>query len=804
MNKLLTAVLLILAAVPLSAQKTESGTVTGTVVTVATGQPIEYAAVTLVSRADGKAVRSTATDAKGAFSLEQVPYGDYTLRYGVVGTDSQTVPTITVDTAHPNVDFGRLAFGGDAVIRMDKVEVTARQEAFYNSIDRKVYDVGKDIQSATGSASDLLQNVPSVQVDIEGNVSLRGDSNVLILINGRPSTLMGPNRAMVLEQMPADSIERIEVITNPSAKYKPDGTAGIINLKLKRKQTPGYSGILRANVGTDDRYNLGVTANYNPGPYNVFGTVSVRQDDRRRFNTDTRAHLDPATNTVVTTEQQSQEHSRPLSRLAQGGVDYNINDDDKVGTTVSFNRRTFVRRGDTGSLLRGADAVTGDYDRLRTDYEWEQSLEGTATYQHAFSTEGHELNVELKHGRTSEQEDNRYSNLFRTPAVRTTFDNTLIKTTETGTEATAEYAWPIDKVSKLDAGYAREANKRDMDFRGSYLDSSTGAWITDTAVTNRFLYHDTIDALYGTYARSLGNFGFLAGGRLERACIDINQLTARLTGANNYVRFYPSLHLSYNLTDTSQLQLNYSHRIHRPESDDLNPFPEYQDPFNLHAGNPNLKPEETHSFETGYQYRKDDISYLATVYWRQSYHGFTDITRYINGTTLLTTKENLASGHSGGLELGATTNLWSKLAINFSSNAYYNEIDARNLGYGANRSSLAWNAKLNASWHATKTDLVQFNTNYTAKRLTAQGDRLPTFVANVGYRHNFADKRTAFVLTVSDVFHSLRERTHIDTPTLRQESTRRGNARIFYAGFIYNFGKAPKKKDDALQFDNQL
>ena len=216
-------------------------------------------------------------------------------------------------------------------------------------------------------------------------------------------------------------------------------------------------------------------------------------------------------------------------------------------------------------------------------------------------------------------------------------------------------------------------------------------------------------------------------------------------------------------------------------------------------------PPQTRCQEAGWQRKHDDTTYLATVYYRQTYHAFTTITRYIDAVTLLTTHENLSTNRSGGLELAATRDVGHDVTVNFSSNAFYSEIDASNLGYSSNRSAVAWNAKLNASWHATKTDLVQFNTNYTAKRLTAQGDRLPTFIANVGLRHELANKQTAFVFTVSDLFNSLKERSVINTPILHDEITRRRSARIIYAGFVYNFGKATKKKkDDSLQFDDKL
>jgi outer membrane receptor protein involved in Fe transport len=803
-NLIVLALFSILTTV-LLAEKAEEGAIIGTVFEQKGDRPIEYATLALKRHPGDETIRAGVTDSRGTFRIDGVPPGEFRLAFGLLGAETQETPVFTVDRQHPVRDLGRLLLA-DTGVRMEKVVVTARQEAFYNSIDRKVYNVGKDIQSVTGSASDLLQNIPSVQVDIDGNVSLRGSDSVLILLDGKTSALMGANRAAVLEQMPADAIEKIEVITNPSAKYKPDGTAGIINIALKRKRDAGASGTLRASAGNDRRYNASVSGNYNPGRYNIFGSYSVRQDDRVRISSDNRRHLDPATNAVVGTEQKTEERSRPLSRIAQAGIDYQVDDQNKVSATGSYNHRSFLRHATalTQSRYRQG-ALTGDYDRLRTDPEFEQDVESRATYQHAFPQEGHELNLEFKYDAHQEQEDNRYTNVYRLPAVSTTFDNELIQQTEHNSEALIEYLRPLAGGAKLEAGYTREAATNNMNFVGSVFDPVAGVWTLNTARSNRFIYDDTIHAFYATYGRPLGRFGFLGGVRLEQASINTNQVTAQVLGNNDYFRLYPSLHLSYNLTEAWQLQLNYSHRVRRPEGDDLNPFPEYQDPYNLRAGNPHLLPEDIHSIEAGLQYKNNDTTYLGTAYYRYQYHSITDVSRYLDSTTLLTTKENLATNRSAGLELAATRNLGSRAAVNFSSNAFYNEIDASNLGYRARKSTWAWNAKLGASVHVAKTTLVQFNTNYTAKRLTPQGDRLPTFVANLGLRHDFPDKKTAVIVTVSDLFNSLKDRTRLDTPALQEEITRRRSARIVYVGLIYNFGKpARKTKDDSLQFDNQL
>lgn len=803
--RLLVLLLLVSAVHGVAAETPPHGTVAGRIVEHGSSRPVEYAAVVLKD-ANGKVIQRAATNAKGEFVLESVPTGDYQLAYSLVGGEPQEPVGIHLDAQHDKANLGTLELRGET-LQMQRVDVAARREAFYNSIDRKTYTVGQDLKSVSGSASDLLQGIPSVQVDVDGNVSLRGNGSVLILVDGKPSTLMSTaNRPDVLAQMSADDIERVEVITNPSAKYKPDGTAGILNLVMKRRHVAGSSGTIRVSVGNERRGNFGLSLNRAVGKLNVLASASVRQDDRSRSGTERRSHLDATSQTFVSTEQDSFEQMRPLSRLAQLGFDYRLSDADKIGASASYNYRTFFRDALVVSRSRNATGiVTADYDRRRTDAEWQKTTEVKASYSHAFADDGHELSLEAKRDRHWEQEDNVYANVFRAPATPTGRDATLIKPTETGTEITADYTRPFPHDAKLEAGYAHETNKNDMDFRGSLFDSARGAWLVDATRTNRFIYRDTIQALYATFARPFGKFGFLAGLRLEDTVVHTNQATARLVERTAYRRLHPSLHLSYNLTETRQLQLNYSHRVHRPESDDLNPFPEYQDPFNLRAGNPRLRPEETHSLETGYQYHQDDTTYLAALFFRDTYHAFTTVTRYIDAVTLLTTHENLAGNRSGGLELAATKELGTKVFVNFSANAFRSAIDAANLGFSGQRSALAWDAKMNLKWRVTKSDTLQLDTHYTARRLTAQGYRLPAAFANVGWRHDFKARKYALTLTVSDVFDSLKEHTVIDTPTLHDDITRRRSSRIVYAGFTYNFGApAKKEKKDELQFDTSL
>jgi outer membrane receptor protein involved in Fe transport len=778
------------------------GTVTALVTEPASGRPVQFVTATL-QRADGTVVQHAVTDQNGRFTLEQVPPGEYRLAYGELGADAGTTAPFMIDAGHARVDLGTLHPAG-GVLQLEKLQVRAKQEQFLNSIDRKVYNVGKEIQSTAGTAGDLLQNVPSVDVDVDGNVSLRGSENVLILINGRSSALMGRSRAEVLQQLPASEIEKIEVITNPSAKYKPDGTSGIINIALKKTHDGGLSGTVNASAGDRSRYNAGVSLNYHPAAWNFFTSASVRQDDRPRVASDVRTITDPVTGGMIHADKRTTEESRPFTRLGRLGIDYAPNEADQLGLSATYNRRTFRRHATDHNLVTtGAGAVTSDYDRTRFDPEYEQDVEFSGTYRHTFG-EDHELNFELKHSRNDEQEDNHYADLFRTPVQPSTFDNNLIENHGHTTEALAEYKRPLG-AARLETGYNLTDDEFTAEFRAEAADPLTQNFRPDPTRSSRFRHDRSVHAFYATYARTVGAFGFLAGVRPELTYGRSRLLDTGTTVPNDYSRIYPTLHLSYHLTDRHELQLNYSHRVHRPEIDDLNPFVEFSDPFTRRAGNPRLRPEDIDSVEGGYSYHQDSTSFTATVYDRRTYHGFTSVTTDLGGGVLLTTRENLATSNAAGLELTANRDIGHLATVNFSSNTFYNTIDASNLGFSSSKSDVSWLAKVGVTLHLPRETQVQLNGNYSSARVTPQGERRPTSVVNLGVRHDIWKKRASITLTVSDLLDSLRERVVLDTPLLHEELMRRRSARIVYVGFLYNFGQPTKRtKDDPLKFDNTL
>lgn len=802
MKKTFFLSLLILNLFPLSAQKSGPGSVSGVIIEKSSSVPLEFATVIIRNTNDTTQTQGTVTGKKGEFTFNNLAFGEYRLNYSFIGFEKVESQTFSINQKQAKINLGKLFISETASLLGD-VTVTAQRSTFVNSIDRRTFNVGQDVMSKTGSVSELLQNVPSVQVDIDGNVSLRGSDNVMFLINGKPSTLMGNNRAAVLQQMPASSIEKIEIITNPSAKYKPDGTSGIINIVLKKDKNLGLNGQVAINTGNDNRYNGNFSVNYNPGKLNLFGSYSIRQDERLRFSDDSRTHYISGLDTVSYTHVVSRDLSRPISHILQAGADYKINIHNSVGVTGNYNHRSFVRHSNEANLWQSTDfSITKDYDRSRRDPEFEKDLELSANYVHSFAKEGHELSLDYTTSFSNEQEDNHFTDTYRFPVVNPAYDNTLIKQGENQSQLSVEYSNPITENAKIEAGYLLELRKSDMDFFGEYFDAETAMWIRDLVKSNHFIYTENIHVLYGTYEQEIGKLGILGGIRAEQAFLDANQVTTDTTMKNRYFRIYPSLHLSYKLNEQNELQINYSHRIRRPEGDEMNPFPEYADPYNLRRGNPHLKPADVHSVEFGYQYKKNNTTFLSTLYYRYTYNGMTDITRYINDTIKLTTRENLTKSGSAGLELVLSKTFGTIGNINLSTNTFYNKIDASGLGYSRSKSIITWSANVSAAINLSKSTVFQFTSSYVGESLTPQGKQLPSFVLNAGFKQEFFKRKLVMIATVSDVFNSLRSSTIVDTPQLYEKIIRRRSARIIYAGFTYTFGNQKKKKE--IEFDNKL
>ncbi|MCX6168337.1 MAG: TonB-dependent receptor [Ignavibacteriales bacterium] len=804
-NKVLFILLAIILLTTKNIMAQNAGTLTGTVLDSANHQPIEFASISLMKVSDNTAVTGGMTDSKGKFEISDIPFGNYFIRVSSVGYRTKNLKAVSFSSKIKEISGGDI-FLSAAEVNLDEITVTSNKIMLNNSIDRKIYNVQMDVMSKTGTASELLQNIPSVQVDIDDNVSLRGSTNVLILINGKNSPLMGKTRADVLQQMPANSIDRIEVITNPSAKYKPDGTSGIINIVMKKETGTGLNGNITASIGNQNRYNGNTTFNIKPGTINYFGSLSLRHDDRNQNSSDIRTEFNDGKNLSGFYNDQSSSYSRPLSRGGMLGLDITADEANSMGITGNYFYRGFSRNDISSRVLRDQNQiVTTDYDRLRYDPEYEKEGDVTAYFQHNFSGDDHKIRFEITDSFSPEVEDNHYTNIYRTPLLSSTYDNTKLTQNENKVELLAEYSNPINRDATIEAGYNGELSKTDLDYMSEIFDPLKQKFIPDNDRTNHFVYNENIHAVYGTYSNSFGMFGVLGGLRAEQSFIKANLVSTNTILTNNYFNVYPTLHLSYKLSDLIQLQLNYSKRANRPEGDDLNPFPEYQDPRNIRAGNPNLKPEFIHSVEFGFQWQSDFLTVVPSFFYRNCYNGMTTVTKALNDTTLLTTRENLSSDQSAGFEVVFSGGYGNFITANLSGNAFYEQIDASNLGFSNNKSTVTWSANMSCNANLSSTTMIQFNSNYRSSRLTPQGEYKPSFVVNLGLRQDLFDDKLSLVFTISDLFKSLNREMNLDTSWLKQNTKNSRDSQIMYLGVTYHLGKPSKKsKEKAIQYDNGL
>jgi outer membrane receptor protein involved in Fe transport len=668
-------------------------------------------------------------------------------------------------------------------------------------IDRRVYRLGSDIQATTGSASDVLRNLPSVDVDVLGNVSLRGDGNVQVLIDGKPSTLLsGANLADTLQQMPADSIDSVEVITTPSAQFKPEGSAGIINIITKQNRRFGASGTATAGVGSEGRYYLGVSGSDKLRGYNIYGSLNLRQDDRKRLTSNDRATFD-AGSWLGDTQAVWQQTKRFLATIA-GGFDHDISKNDHVSANGSFyDRFGHPRSNEDDATTSGSGAILSSLNRQGAGYEREYSGKVSAEYIHTFGEDGHDLTLSPQYEHTIDYHRNDYTNVFAVPVQPSTMDRIQTADDELLYEVSLDYARPLPDQGKLRLGYDMEVNNDLYGHLGGSLDPVTRVLTPSAALTNDFAYSQAVHSIYGEYQRGFGDLKVKAGLRLEQVFVDTNQITTAQKSSLQYARYYPSLHLEYALADSDTLRFGYSHRVTRPDPEDMNPYPVYQDAFDFRAGNPQLMPQETHSVEAGYQLDEGSHTFLATLYYRKTFNGITDVVTYLGNNVFLSTKENLSKSQSGGLELTASGKLFEGFRYNLYGNGFYSEIDAASLGFSGAKSAFSYSGKATVDYQFLPDDRIQITGNYNGKRLTPQGYRLPTYSVNVGFRHQLPHN-LAVVVTASDIFNSYRDAYQLDTPTLVGTNKRHQLGRIVYLGLTFRFGLDPSKDENGFEYSS--
>ncbi|MDB5432981.1 MAG: TonB-dependent receptor [Caulobacter sp.] len=667
------------------------------------------------------------------------------------------------------------------------------------SIDRRSYSVSGDLQAQSGSVADALRNIPSVEVDVQGNLSLRGDPNVTILIDGKPSSLFqGDNKAQALQQLPADQIDRVEVITNPSAEFRADGSGGIINLVTKKARGAGRTGSLRLNLGSGHRAVAGASVGYNSKKLTLAGDLGYRHDTQKLAMDEDRRRL--VAGGFDDTLQQQTTHFLVDSYTGRAAADYDLDAVTRLSGQARFN----VVKFDLDSLahFNGEDplgASTSAFNRTLDIHQQRANGQVSAGLRRKFKGAGHDFSLNFSYDFTNDDRVRSGQTQSLLPAAPDAFDQQRIDNRLTQADLKGDYVHPMDGGVTLKLGFDIQRDDNRYNNRG-YRGPAAGALTPDAALTNLFLYRQTLSQAYVTYEHPFGPLTVLAGLRVEDAHLDLTQVTQGLHNTNDYARLYPTLHLAWKLDDNQQITASYSHRVQRPGPEEFNAFRFLIDPLNYRAGNPGLKPQETHSLELGYQLHKGPALYLATLYYRENYNGVADVVTDLGGGVFLTSRANLAQSRNGGMELVANGRLSKTLSYNLSGNLFWSQLDSLGPGFPAARSIVTASGRGNINWQVTGADLVQVNFFVLGKRLTPQGYGEPIYGLNLGYRHKITD-HVAFVMTVQDALGTFKDRQVIDTATLKTTTERNFDSRMVLVGFTWTFGGG-KQRDPGFDFQS--
>ncbi len=670
--------------------------------------------------------------------------------------------------------------------------VTVAAERPTNRVDRQVYDVKSDVGTSNNSAADALGNVPSVNVDPDGTVSLRGNTNVQIMVDGKPSAMFqGENRGAALNSLPADDLESIEVINNPGAQFGNEGGGGpILNLVMRRNKRPGGMGALNANAGVGGRYNTSLSGSYNTGPLSLQGGVNFRHDGRDSTTETQRERINPATGEITRSSQSGTAKGLNDSAGIRGAIGYNIGERDKLGADWSYNKAS----NDQDALDRYRyfgmdDALVSDYLRAnarqghRTNGGWSTHVD------HKGDLDGEMLKFDFRVSSSDNDAGSTYANTYLVSdgkpdsrARQASVSNTRI------TDFTGDYERPLGGgVLKTGFKVADNVSSYDTDYVN--IDPLSLAETVNPSRTNQFEADEKNYALYGSYQWRLNeNWSAVTGLRSEYTQVAIHNRTSLTDGENSYLRFIPSLYLSYKASDKTNLRFMYANRIQRPNVNDLNPYVIYRDDFNVSAGNPKLKPTKIDLYELATETSLFGLDANLRGYLRHSSDLITSRSYFIGDNVLLTTRDNSGSNNAGGLEFTLSGKITPHLTLNGSGNLGYNEQTIfLGMTQQEKRKLTSLSTRLRINYQLTDDDSLQVMLNRQGKSLAGQGYRLANSTANVSFRHALTP-RLSLALNVTDVFNSNRIETITDSDVVHDVSVRKAAGRVAYLGLSYRFG----------------
>lgn len=798
MKKLTIFILLLsLSALSVFAQRPDfdpsqmkNGKITGTVKTEASEQPLEYANIALYKVKDSSLVTGTVAAADGKFAMKELSFGRYYMEVDFIGFKKKVISDIMITPRSMTHDIGTV-FLKDASQEIEGVEVTADRLQVEYKVDKKVVNVSKDFSSEGGSAVTVLENVPSVQVDIEGNVELRGSGNFRVLINGKPTVLSGSE---ALQQIPAGRIDNIEIITNPSAKYDPEGTAGIINVITKKQESGGLNGMVKASVGTNNKYDGNINLNYKTGKFNFFTALDYRDynfsmngyDERMNDYGDTISYMD-------------QDIERTMGHggySVKGGFDFYMTESSTLSLAGKLGAFGFGMNAETQTESYTAPLSSRQYSFSSSNSDMNHNYYTLSLdYQNQFEDKQHRLDASLYYSNSDNDNENRWDQNITDQYWN--IQNTLYnqRTLEAGNgsklQAKIDYVRPVS-IGKLEAGYQGQLDTRNTDYDlENYLG---GQWVLTDGYANSTDFERMVQALYTTYEGNMGGFGFKLGLRGEYTNRILIQNTLNEDYEINRFDVFPSAHVSQEISKGEQVFASYSRRIRRPRDWFLNPFVSVRDEYTRRVGNPALEPEYTNSYELGYKKNIKKTFFSLEGFYRKTTNGITRTRTLDENDIMLNTFKNIGEETSLGTELMVNTSPFKWWNLNLSGNLFQYSIEGNVTGEDINKNSTNWGGRFNNIFRLPTSTQLQLTGFYRGPSVTAQGDREGFFMFSAAVKQSFMDRKLTMTLNARDVLGTMTRDMTMSGEGFETHSYRERESPILNFSITYTFNNFKQKK----------
>lgn len=798
--------------------------ITGKVIEQDTKLPLEFATVAVYNTANA-VINGGLTDANGEYSIDVKP-GTYSVKIEFISFKPATIASreITSDT-----NLGVTSLAPDAQV-LDAIEVVGERSTVEIKLDKRVYTVGNDMMVKGGTVSDVLDNVPSVSVDAEGNVALRGNESVTILIDGRPSSLSGGNVADVLRQLPADSVDKVEVITNPSARYDAEGGGGIINIILKKGKAGGFNGSLIANTGIPENHGLNASLNFRSEKFNIFSNLGYQYRNNPGNSFTNTEYLDRDTNATTGFINERRENER-LQRgfNASFGIELFLNESISWVNSVNFRRNNGDNPTETWYDNYDADGIF-EFSRFRYNFEDEKdnNVQFSSSIIKKFNKDGHELKVDFSASMNRDDENAVINDVIVDSADTegNSFERTFNKEKESRTLVQADYVLPIGENTRFEAGYRGSFSERLNDARAEIFED--GLWENNPDYTNELEYNEYVNALYTQYGSKIGKFSYLLGLRWEDTNIDVNLLNTGEYNNKKYNNLFPSAVLSYEFSESSNVSLSYSRRINRPRGRFLNPFSGLESNINIFQGNPDLDPSLTNSIDLGYLKRWRLVTLSTSAYLNITDDSFQFVRRTEYNTDendaipddvpiTYTSPVNLAKEYRFGFEFNLNYNPYKWWRINSNFNFFRNETQGdytftyiNNEGETVNdyqnfdNSAYSWSTRINSKITLPGKIDWQLNGTYNAPQNRAQGRSVGVASANTALSKDIFKDKATIALNVQDIFNSRKMKNETYIP-FRQKSysEMQWRERQINLSFTYRFNMNKNDKQKQQQRDQQ-